>query len=88
MFLENSQLNIDNNPCKNIIRPLCVGRKYWLFVGNAERGGCLAILESFVATCKDNGIDFEKWLFDTIYAIDDISDDKLETLLPIKTLTN
>ena len=88
MFLKNPQLNIDNNPCENIIRPLCVGRKNWLFVGNAEHGGCLAILESFAATCKDNGIDFEKWLLDTIYAIDDISDDKLETLLPIKTSTN
>ncbi len=34
MFLKNPKLNIDNNLAENIIRPIALGRKNWLFAGS------------------------------------------------------
>ena len=31
--LADPRLNIDSNPCENVIRPLCLGRRNWLFAG-------------------------------------------------------
>lgn len=83
-FLDNPKLNIDNNPCENVIRPFCLGRKNWLFVGNHGGGTSMAILASFAATCKDNNIDFEKWLADVLVRLDTTPADQLDTLLPVK----
>ena len=64
-FLHNPKINIDNNPCENVIRPFCLGRKNWLFVGNEDGGTSMATLASFAATCKDNDVNFESWLCNT-----------------------
>ena len=81
-FLSDPRLNIDNNLAENVLRPWCVGRKNWLFVGNEEAGRNAAILESFAATCKACDVDFEAWLMDVIYAIDDTCAARLPQLLP------
>lgn len=85
-FLGNPKLNIDN-PCENVIRPFCLGRKNWLFVGNRNGGASMAILASFAATCKDNNIDFEKWLADVLVRLDTTPSDQLDTRLPINRQT-
>ena len=69
-FLADPKVNIDNNPCENAVRPFCLGRKNWLFVGGDNGGTSMAVLASFAATCKDNGVDFEKWLGDVILRLD------------------
>src|SRR6185437_2756741 len=38
LFLEDGRLEIDNNLCENAIRPTAVGKKNWLFIGEAEAG--------------------------------------------------
>ena len=81
-FLSNPKLNIDNNPCENVIRPFCIGRKNWLFVGNDNGGTSMATLASFAATCKDNGVDFEKWLCDVLPRLDTTPCDRITELLP------
>jgi len=81
-FLADPRLNIDNNLAENVVRPWCLGRKNWLFVGNEEAGRNAAVLESFAATCKACDVDFEAWLLDVIYAIDGIGADRLPELMP------
>ena len=81
-FLENPKLNIDNNPCENVMRPFCIGRKNWLFVGNENGGTSMAVLASFAATCKDNGVDFEKWLGDVLTRLDTCKASEMRSLLP------
>ena len=81
-FLSNPKLNIDNNPCENVIRPFCIGRRNWLFVGNDNGGTSMATLASFAATCKDNGVDFEKWLADVLVRLDTCPESEIKTLLP------
>lgn len=81
-FLANPKLNIDNNPCENVIRPFCIGRRNWLFVGNDGGGTSMAVLASFAATCRENGIDFETWLLDVLFRLDACPASELKTLLP------
>ena len=81
-FLADARLNIDNNPCENVIRPFCIGRKNWLFVGNENGGTSMATLASFAATCKDNGVNFEEWLADVLVRIDTIQASRITELLP------
>ena len=81
-FLANPKLNFDNNPCENVIRPFCIGRRNWLFVGNDGGGTSMAVLASFAATCRENGIDFETWLLDVLFRLDACPASELKTLLP------
>ncbi|MGN0878755.1 MAG: transposase [Oligosphaeraceae bacterium] len=68
--LADPRLNIDNNPCENVIRPLCLGRRNWLFVGSEGGGVSMAVLAGLVATCRENGVDFEEWLLDVLPRLD------------------
>ena len=52
-----------------------------LFVGNEGGGVSMAVLASFEATCKDNGIDFEKWLADVLVRLDCCPTADIRTLL-------
>ena len=44
VFLEDGRISIDNNPVENAIRPTAIGKKNWLFIGEAEAGERAAIL--------------------------------------------
>ena len=65
-FLKDSRLNIDNNPAERLNRGIAIIRKNCLFAGSEAGGQRLAILYSFAATCKANGICFRKWLKDVL----------------------
>ena len=65
-YLADPRLNIDNNPCENVIRPLCLGRRNWLFVGSGGGGVPMAVLAGLAATCGENGVDFGEWLPDVL----------------------
>lgn len=81
-FLADPKINIDNNPAENIIRPIALGRKNWLFAGSEGGGENLAILESFVATCHLNGVNFYKWLDYVLNHYYDWPAKKIVDLLP------
>src|SRR5205085_7209869 len=38
IFLEDGRLEIDNNLVENAIRPAAIGKKNWLFIGEAKAG--------------------------------------------------
>ncbi len=42
----------------------------------------MAVLASFAATCKENGVDFEKWLLDVLVRLDRTIPKQLPSLLP------
>ena len=43
---------IDNNLVENAIRPTAVGKKNWLFIGEAEAGERSAILYTIIEACR------------------------------------
>ena len=56
-FLGDGRLEIDNNLVENAIRPTAVGKKNWLFIGEAEVGERSAILYTIVECCRRRGLD-------------------------------
>ena len=46
-----------NNPVENAIRPTAIGKKNWLFIGEAEAGQRSAILFTLIEACRTRGID-------------------------------
>ena len=53
-------------PAERLNRGIAIIRKNCLFAGSEAGGQRLAILYSFAATCKANGIWFRKWLEDIL----------------------
>ena len=86
LFLEYPELGLDNNPVENANRPVAVGRKNWLFVGNEECGQNLAIVMSLVTTCTKLGINPQEYLADILPRIQDHPANRVRDLLPDRWL--
>ena len=51
-FLEDGRIEIDHNLIENGIRPSALGKKNWLFIGNAQAGDRSAILYTLIECCR------------------------------------
>ena len=71
LFLEHPELGLDNNPVENANRPVALGRKNWLFVGNEECGQNMAVVMSLTTTCAKLGINPQEYLADVLPRIQD-----------------
>jgi transposase len=76
------QIEIDNNLAENVIRPLAIGRKAFLFAGSHQAAEMTAAMYSFMATCKKNGVDEQGWLKDVFERIRSHKQKDLYQLLP------
>ena len=81
-YIENGQVEIDNNLIENSIRPVALGRKNYLFAGSHEAAHHAAMIYSFLGTCKINNVEPYSWLKETLTRIPDHSIQKLDELLP------
>ena len=60
------RVEIDNNRVENPIRPTAVGKRNWLFMGEAGAGQRGAILYTVVESCRRRGIDPHAYLKDVL----------------------
>ena len=74
---------IDNNPAENVIRPIVIGRKNWLFAGSERAGKRAAAIQSLLATAKLNGIEPYAWLKETIEKLPVWPYSRIDELLPL-----
>ena len=81
-FLKDARLNIDNNPAERLNRGIAIIRKNCLFAGSEAGGQRLAILYSFAATCKENGVYFRKWLEDVLPRLNSTPAGQIDSLIP------
>lgn len=84
IYAQHGELEIDNNPIENSIRPIALGRKNYLFAGSHDAAQRSAMIYSFFATCKANDVEPYAWLKDTLTRIADHKVNKLYELLPTK----
>jgi hypothetical protein len=56
-LLENGHVEIDNNQVENAIRPTAIGKKNWLFIGDADAGQRSAIIYTIIENCRRRGLD-------------------------------
>ncbi len=73
---------LDNNVAERAIRPLAIGRKNWLFVGNEEGGEASAVILSLVQTCRGLSINPREYLEDVMRRLMGYPINKLHELLP------
>lgn len=85
-FVDDPQTGIDNNPAENAIRPVALGRKNWLFVGDREAGRAAANLMTLLATCKNAGADPYAYLSDILVRLPEAKTIELRDLLPDRWL--
>ena len=64
--LEDGRLLWDNNLAENVIRPITLGRKNYLFCGNHEAAGSMSVICSLLATCKAHDVNPRDYLNDVI----------------------
>ena len=64
--LEDGRLLWDNNLAENVIRPIALGRKNYLFCGNHEAAVNMSVVCSLLATCKAHDVNPREYLNDVI----------------------
>jgi transposase len=65
-FLNDGQIEADNNWCEGAMRPLALGRKNWLHIGSPEAGPKVAAIASIVETCRRLDINLRAYLKDVL----------------------
>lgn len=81
-YLDDGHVPIDNNAAENAIRPLCIGRKNWLFVGSQQAGERAAVVMSLIESAKLNGHDPWAYLKDVFERLPTLKQRDLAQLLP------
>lgn len=81
-YLQQGYLEIDNNRAERGIRPIALGRKNYLFVGNNKGGRAAAIIYSLIETCKMHNINTAEYLKDVLNRISTHPNTKIDELLP------
>jgi transposase len=76
------EVEISNNGVERAIRPLKLGARNWLFVGDPKAGPRLANLFTLVENCRLLDLDPERYLIDLIGRLADHPASKIAELLP------
>ncbi len=82
VYLDDGRLLIDNNRIENLIRPVALGRKNWLFAGSDNGAKRSALFYSLFGSCKIRGINPFEYLQDVLERINDTKMSNLDQLLP------
>jgi hypothetical protein len=82
VYLENGALEIDNNLVENAIRPTAVGKKNWLFFGDAEAGQRGAILYTIIESCRRRGVEAYTYLRDVLTRLPQLTNWQIKDITP------
>jgi transposase len=81
-YTKEPMARMDNNVAERALRPVAVGRKNWLFVGNEASGQNTAILLTFAQTCRALKINPHEYFEDIFRRFQSHPYNKLSDLLP------
>jgi transposase len=81
-YLKDGQIEIDNNWCEGAMRPVALGRKNWLHVGDESAGPKIAAIISIVETCRRLGIPLRGYLYDILPKLGDWPVTRVAELTP------
>ena len=82
MFLEDGRVEIDNNLVENTIRPSAIGKKNWLFVGDAGAGDRAATFYTLMGNCRKEGMDAQAYLQDLFTRLPTVTNQRVKELTP------
>lgn len=81
-YLDDGELEIDNNAAERALRAVALGRKNYLFAGSDAGGERAAAMYSLIGTAKLNGVDPEAYLRQVLERIADHPINRIRELLP------
>jgi hypothetical protein len=82
VYLEDGRVEVDNNPVENAIRPTAIGKKNWLFIGEAEAGQRSAILFTIIEACRSRGIDPQTYLREVLTRLPKLTNRQIDEVTP------
>jgi transposase len=82
VYLYESPIEIDNNLVENAIRPTALGKKNWLFFGNAEAGERSAIIYSIIESCRRHGVEPYTYLHDVLRRLPSMTNRQIKNIVP------
>ena len=82
VWLTDGRVQIDNNLVENSIRPSALGKKNWLFIGEAEAGDRGAILYTLIESCRRRGIDPLAYLRDVLTRLPSMTNWQIKDVTP------
>jgi transposase len=82
VYLGDGRVEIDNNRVENAIRPTALGKKNWLFVGQADAGDRAAIIYTIIESCRRRGIDPYAYLKDVLTRLPNMTNHQIPEVIP------
>lgn len=82
VFLREGRVEIDNNLVENAIRPTAVGKKNWLFMGEAGAGQRGAIIYTLIESCRRRRIDPYAYLRDVLARLPMLKNTQIPQVTP------
>jgi len=82
VFLDHGQVELDTNLAENAMRPVALGRKNWLHIGDEKAGPKIAAILSVLASCERLGIEAREYLMAILPGLGSASTTEVENLTP------
>lgn len=82
VYLADGRVEIDNNLVENAIRPTALGKKNWLFVGDAQAGERSAIIYTVIESCRRRGLDSYSYLRDVLTRLPQMTNRQIPDVTP------
>lgn len=82
VYLTDGQVEIDNNLVENAIRPTAIGKKNWLFVGEADAGERSAIIYTVIECCRRRGLNPFAYLRDVMTRLPSMTNRQIPEVMP------
>ena len=81
-YVEDGDLDPDNNEAERAIRPVAIGRKNWTFCGSDNGGRTAAVLLSVCSTCRSLGVNPWAYIRDVLIRVSIDPASQIRELLP------
>jgi transposase len=82
VYLADGRVEIDNNLVENAIRPTALGKKNWLFVGEAEAGDRSAVIYTIIESCRRRSLDPYAYLRDVLTRLPTMTNHQVHEVTP------
>jgi transposase len=82
VYLDDGRVEIDNNLVENAIRPTAIGKKNWLFIGDAHAGERSAIIYTVIESCRRRGLDPYAYLRDVLTRLPQMTNRQIADVTP------
>ena len=82
VYLNDGRVEIDNNLVENAVRPTALGKKNWLFIGDADAGQRSAIIYTVIESCRRRGLDPYAYLRDVLTRLPQMTNRQIPEVTP------